>query len=56
MASEHMGKQEDLGFECQDCGEVYAPGADMAACVNDGHYGGPLVDSALPFASPVHQD
>lgn len=56
MASEHGGKPKELGFEYHDCSEVHAPGADMPACVNDGHYVGPLIDCALPFASPVHQD
>jgi len=55
MASEHVGKQEDLGFECHDCGEVYAPGADMSACINDGHYGARW--STARCRSPaLHQD
>ena len=56
MASEHVGKQEELGFECHDCSKVYAPGADMSACVNVGHYVGPLIDCALPVGSPVPHD
>lgn len=55
MAIGHVGKQTDREFERHDCGEVYASGTDMPAPVNNGHYGGPLIDCALPFANPIHQ-
>ena len=53
MANANSDQQEGPGYECHDCGEVYAPGADTSACVNDGHYVGPLVECALPYARPV---
>ena len=56
MTSEHVGKQKRLGFECHDCSAGYAPGARVCVRAADGHYMGPLVDCALPFASPVHHD
>ena len=34
----------DLGFECHDCGEVFAPGVSTAPCVGQGHYVGPILD------------
>jgi hypothetical protein len=47
--------REDLGYECHDCGERYAPGADISPCANDGHYVGPLVECAIPVAKPLSQ-
>jgi hypothetical protein len=46
----------DLGYECHDCGEVYAPGASFEACTNDGHYVGKLQACALPFVTPASND
>ena len=53
MTMSDASEQEvDLGYECHDCGEVYAPGANTSACVDQGHYVGPLASCALPVAKP----
>lgn len=46
----------DLGYECHDCGEIYAPGASYQACIDDGHYVGKIEACALPFITPAKQD
>jgi hypothetical protein len=46
----------DLGYECHDCGEVYAAGASFQACIDDGHYVGKIQACALPFITPANRD
>lgn len=46
----------DLGYECHDCGEVFAPGASFEACTTDGHYVGKIQACALPITTPVSND
>ena len=46
----------DLGHECHDCGEIYAPGANFGACTNAGHYVGKLEACALPLIAPVSEE
>ncbi len=36
------------GFQCHDCGEIYAAGASMAPCVDAGHYVGAIPACDLP--------
>ncbi|MDA0797324.1 MAG: hypothetical protein O2826_03735 [Chloroflexi bacterium] len=49
-------EDNDLGYECHDCGEVYAPGASFKACTDDGHYVGKIQACALPIAAPASND
>ena len=42
-----------LGYECHDCGETYPPGAGAAACVEQGHHVGPVVECELPSTTPL---
>jgi hypothetical protein len=46
----------DLGYECHDCGEIYAPGASFNACTNAGHYVGKIETCALPFITPATKE
>ncbi len=49
-------EETGLGYECHDCGEVYTPGENFAACTNDGHYVGPIQACVLPFMTPTTKD
>ena len=49
MTSKPKADEAEYGWECHDCGEVYAPGASVADCVEQGHYIGPIAACELPL-------
>jgi hypothetical protein len=55
-SEENPGLGPSLGYECHDCGEIFAPGSSTADCVEQGHYVGPIQACALPSIAPVSND
>ncbi|MDA1035432.1 MAG: hypothetical protein O3B65_00955 [Chloroflexi bacterium] len=49
MTSKPEAEAVEYGWECHDCGEVYAPSASTADCVEQGHYVGPIAACELPL-------
>lgn len=49
MTSEAQGENVGYGWECHDCGEVYALGASTIECIKQGHYVAPIAACELPL-------
>ena len=52
MTSQPRANKPQYGWECHDCGEVYAPNASTTDCVEKGHYVGPISMCELPLLEP----